>query len=293
MNQNEEQYLRALEQVLREGERRETRNGTTLSKFGIHIEMDISESFPLLTSKKMFFKGIVAELLWFLQGKTNAQWLQERGVHIWDGNSTRGFLDSRGLTDYPEGECGPIYGFQWRNFGGTWSTDGHLLDGKDQWQQCVDLIRNDPTSRRIFMSAWNPLQLDAMALPPCHVSYQFYVSEHTNQLSCSMYQRSGDMFLGVPFNIASTALLTYLMAKITGRQVGKILITIGDAHIYESHTPAVELQLSRREALHPFPQLVISSREGINVDDVSTFNIEDFQIQNYVSHPLIKAAMVA
>lgn len=280
-------YLNALNDILVNGKIRETRNAKTISKFGITLKFNISETFPLLTTKRMFWKGIYEELLWFIKGDTNAHHLAEKGVHIWDGNTTREFLDGIGLNHYKDGECGPIYGFQWRHYNADYK--GCDIDytgvGIDQLQNCIDLIRSDPTSRRIYMTAWNPVRLKEMCLPPCHVSYQFYVEE--GKLSCMMYQRSGDMFLGVPFNIASTALLTYMMAHITGLKTGEITIVIGDAHIYECHVDAVKEQLSRTPL--PFPKLSFK-REINNIDDIKT---EDIELNNYVCLKAISAKMIA
>jgi thymidylate synthase len=283
-------YLRALKDVLETGKRRVTRNATTISKFGVKLDFDIRNQFPLLTTKKMYWHGIVGELLWFLRGDTNANHLDANRITIWNPNTTREYLDNNGLNHYVKGDCGPIYGYQWRRFNATYrgcdaSYDEH--EGVDQLQQCIDLIRYQPESRRIFMSAWNPLQLGEMCLPPCHISYQFHVEEDTNELSCMMYQRSGDMFLGIPFNIASVALLVYLISHITGRVPGSITLVIGDAHIYESHIDSVRKQLER----DPFPaaQLRISGNPQFIEDYVES----DIGLFGYVAHPAIRAAMVA
>ena len=280
-------YLNALREVVSEGTWRETRNAKTLSKFGIKMEFDISESFPLLTTKRMFWKGVLTELLWFIAVKTNAKELADQGVHIWDGNTTREFLDQRGLNEYEEGDCGPIYGFQWRHFNAKYKGHNENYDGEgvDQLQECIHLIKNDPSSRRIYMTAWNPQQLSEMCLPPCHVSYQFYVED--GYLSCMMYQRSGDMFLGIPFNIASTALLTNMIANVCGLKTKKIILVVGDAHIYENHMEAVEKQLEREP--YSFPKLIIKNNH-LTIDD---FMVDDFEIVDYQYHPTIKAEMVA
>lgn len=284
---NETGYLNALKNILENGNYRKTRNSTTISTFGVKLDFDIKNSFPLLTTKKVYWKGIVEELLWFIKGDTNSKHLEEKGVNIWKGNSTREFLDKSNLTEYEEGDCGPIYGFQWRYFNAPYKgcNINYKGLGIDQLQSCIDLIKNDPSSRRIFMSAWNPNQMDEMCLPPCHVSYQFYVS-HDGGLSCILYQRSGDMFLGVPFNIASVSLLVYLIANITGTYPDKISLVIGDAHIYEDHIEQVKLQLEREP--YNFPELTINKKDNIN-----DFTYDDIKLNNYTCHPLIKAPMIA
>lgn len=283
-------FLSKIQNTLSFGEKRNSRNGTTFSTFGASIQFDISKSFPLLTSKKMYWKGIVQELLWFLKGHTNANELKENGVHIWDGNSSREYLDSVGLSHYEEGDCGPIYGYQWRHFNAPYIKGNESpVGGVDQLQECIRLLREEPNSRRIFMSAWNPCQLSEMCLPPCHVSYQFYVNSK-NELSCMVYQRSGDMFLGVPFNIASTSLLVYILAHMTDKTPSNILICIGDAHVYEEHKDAVGEQMKHFENLYPFPKLRITCEKRERVED---YSFEDFELENYQSHPAIKAPMIA
>lgn len=280
-------YLDALRDILENGERRVTRNSVTLSKFSLKLDFDISSSFPLLTTKRMYWKGIAHELLWFINGNTNSKILENNGINIWKGNSTREFLDSVNLNNYEEGDCGPIYGFQWRHFGEKYKGMNYNYNGLgiDQLQNCINLIINNPSSRRIFMSAWNPIDLDEMCLPPCHVSYQFYVSSK-KELSCIMYQRSGDMFLGIPFNIASVSLLVYLIANITNTIPHKISIIIGDAHIYENHIEQVKQQLSRNQ--YDLPILKIKNKYN-NIND---YKYDDLIIENYKCHPNIKAEMV-
>jgi thymidylate synthase len=286
-NKDEYGYLNALSNILKNGCYRKTRNSNTLSIFGVKLDFDIKESFPLLTTKKVYWKGIAEELLWFIKGDTNSKHLEEKNVNIWKGNSSREFLDNIGLTEYEEGDCGPIYGFQWRHFNTPYFGHHTNYEGKgiDQLQNCINLIKNDPFSRRIFMSAWNPEQMEEMCLPPCHVSYQFYVS-HDGGLSCILYQRSGDMFLGVPFNIASVSLLVYLIASITNTYPDKVSLVIGDAHIYEEHIEQVKIQLDRTP--YKFPILNINKKTNI---DEYTYN--DFEITEYVCHPIIKAPMIA
>jgi len=262
-----------------------------LSIFSEKISVDLSQGFPLLTTKKVFFNGIVHELLWFIKGQTDSKILEQNKVNIWKGNTTKEFLEKSNLP-YQEGIGGPIYGFQWRHFGERYEyeqdntihfTKG-LDQGFDQLQFIIDEIKTNPTSRRLYMSGWNPNQLDQMCLPPCHVSYQFYVQN--GRLSCQMYQRSADVFLGLPFNIASTALLTHLIAKTTNLIPGKIHVCIGDAHLYEEHLDAVKEQL--RKSKYILPDIEITRKERI--DD---YEFEDIKIRDYESHPLIKAKMIA
>lgn len=283
---SEECYLNGLKEVLQNGEWRETRNSKTLSLFSLKLDFDISESFPLITTKKMFFRGIIEELLWFIKGETNSKKLEEKNINIWKGNSTRNFLDSVGLDDYEEGDCGPIYGFQWRHFNAKYigCNENYNNKGIDQLQDCIYQIINNPSSRRIFMSGWNPCQLKEMCLPPCHVSYHFYVS-NDNKLSCILYQRSGDLFLGVPFNIASVSLLVYIISNLTNKTPGKITLMIGDAHIYEDHIEQVKIQLDR--VPFNFPKLVIKNK----YDNINDYKYEDFEIIDYKYHPTIKANM--
>jgi len=288
MNTNEKKYLDALKDILENGEIRNTRNSKTISKFGIKLDFDISDSFPLLTTKKVYFHGVLHELLWFIKADTNSKNLEKYNVNIWRSNSTREYLDDLKLFNYEEGDCGPIYGFQWRHYGAKYSgPDSNYFGlGIDQLKNCIELIKKDPTSRRIFMSAWNPVQLNDMCLPPCHVSYQFYVTDD-KKLSCMMYQRSGDMFLGIPFNIASTSLLVYIISKITDLKPGNVSIVIGDAHIYEEHIDAVKRQLEREP--YEAPKLVINKYFS-NIDD---YKYENFEVVDYKYYPTIKAKMVA
>ena len=295
MNLNEYSYLNALKEVLEKGIQRKTRNSTTISYWSIKMDFDLQQGFPLLTTKKMYWKGIVEELLWFIKGDTNAKHLIDKKVHIWDGNSSRSFLDSLGLESYEEYDCGPIYGFQWRHFNAEYKGCNEDYSGKgiDQLQQIIDTIKTDPTSRRMFMSGWNPCQLKEMCLPPCHVSYQFYVQTNSSNqkiLSCMMYQRSGDMFLGVPFNIASTALLTHLIANITDCIPGKVNLVVGDAHIYESHIEAVKEQLLREPFEPSDLKIERPQSESFTIDD---FKSNQIFLLNYKSHPKIEAPMIA
>ena len=260
----ERQYLDLLAHVLARGAKKTDRTGTgTLSVFGAQMRFDLADSFPLLTTKKLHLKSIIYELLWFLTGDTNVRWLQERGVSIWDE-----WADENG-------ELGPVYGYQWRH----WRTpDGREID---QITQVVDAIRQKPDSRRHIVTAWNPADVDRMALPPCHALFQFYVAE--GKLSCQMYQRSADLFLGVPFNIASYALLTLMIAQVTGHAPGEFVLTLGDAHLYLNHLDQTREQLARTE--RPFPRM----RLAPEVKDLFAFRFEDFTLEGYDPHPAIKA----
>jgi len=287
---DEFQYLRSLKEVFQEGSIVQGRNGKTFSKFGMRMEYDLNR-FPLLTTKKMGYKTILKELIWFLNGHTDNEILREQNVHIWDGNSTREFLDSRGL-DYPEGDLGPVYGFQWRHFGANYrgskeNYDGSAVGGMDQIKYILNEIKTNPTSRRIILSAWNPPDLEKMALPPCHVLSQYYVDSEKGTLSCQLYQRSGDMFLGVPYNIASYSFLTYIFAHLTGYKPGKLIHIIGDAHIYEEHIEAVHKQLTRTPKLKP--RMIISD----DLKDIDDVRVEHFTLEEYESHETIKAPMIA
>jgi thymidylate synthase len=259
-------YLDLLADVMRNGTDRPDRTGTgTRSVFGRQIRFDLSQGFPLVTTKKLHLKSIIYELLWFLRGETNVRWLQERGVKIWDA-----WADENG-------DLGPVYGSQWRSWpdgqGGT----------IDQIANVVHSLRTKPDSRRHMVSAWNPAEVDEMALPPCHCLFQFYVAD--GKLSCQLYQRSGDVFLGVPFNIASYALLTQMMAQVTGLKVGEFVHTFGDVHLYANHFEQAEEQL-RREP-RPLPRLTLNPDRT----DIFAFEYEDFLITGYDPHPHIKAAV--
>jgi thymidylate synthase len=296
----EHEYLNALRQIMEKGERRNTRNGMTRSIFGMRMEFPLyrmengieTAQMPLMTTKKVFWKGVVHELLWFLRGDTNAKNLDKMGVKIWNENSSRATLDALGLTEYEEGDCGPVYGYQWRHFGARYGGPGS--GGIDQLENCIQLLRNDPYSRRIFMSAWNPMDLEAMCLPPCHVSYQFYVSSSEKRLYCQLYQRSADMFLGVPFNIASVSLLTHLLADLVGLKPGGVILVLGDAHIYEDHMGVVSQQLERIPVA-PFPSIRIiggvqNSCEG-GYENIEQYRFEDIILEDYVCESALKASM--
>jgi len=287
-NKGENQYLQLLQKVLREGAKHSSRNATVYSLFGERMVFDLASGFPLLTTKKMGYKTILRELLWFISGSTDNMDLQDKHVHIWDQNASKEFLESRDLA-YEEGDLGPVYGFQWRYAGAEYKGCHEDYGGKgvDQLQKVVDLIRNDPTSRRIMMSAWNPPDLDKMALPPCHVMCQFYVNTETQTLDCQLYQRSGDLFLGVPFNIASYAFLTHILAKITGYKPGKLVHILGDVHLYEDHVEQAKEQLTRVPVA--FPTITISEE----VSEIDYIQEEMIAITGYTSYPKIEAHMVA
>lgn len=290
--ENERVYLASLEQVLNDGQSRLDRTGTgTRSIFGCQMRFDISEYMPVITTKQLPWKHCIKELLWFLSGSTDAQLLQSQGVKIWDGNSSRAFLDGRGLTELPEGDIGPGYGFQWRHFGAEYATckDDYAGKGTDQIAQVLDMLKTDPFSRRIFFTAWNPASLDKMALPPCHVSAQFYVTEQDGQrkLSCHMYQRSVDLFLGEPWNILSYAVMTALFAKLTDMTPHELIISTGDTHIYNDHVEQVKLQLSREP--FPPPKLIIS--DAVKEKPLEQITLADFELTDYNHHPAIKATM--
>ena len=258
------QYLDLMRHVREHGVRKEDRTGTgTLSVFGYQMRFDLSAGFPLVTTKKCHLRSIIHEVLWFLQGDTNVRYLHENKVTIWDE-----WADE-------DGNLGPVYGYQWR----SWPTaDGRHID---QISQVIDQIRNTPDSRRLIVSAWNVGEIDNMALPPCHAFFQFYVAD--GRLSCQLYQRSADIFLGVPFNIASYALLTMMIAQVTGLQPGDFVHTLGDAHLYSNHLEQADLQLSRTP--FPLPRMKINP----DVTSIFDFRFEDFELLNYESHPHIKA----
>lgn len=258
------QYHDLMRHVLEHGAKKEDRTGTgTISVFGYQMRYDLAEGFPLLTTKKLHTKSIIHELLWFLKGDTNIKYLKDNGVRIWDE-----WADA-------DGNLGPVYGYQWRN----WPTP----DGKhiDQITQVVDMIKNNPDSRRLIVSAWNVADINNMKLPPCHAFFQFYVAN--GKLSCQLYQRSADIFLGVPFNIASYAVLTMMIAQVCNLQLGDFVHTLGDAHLYSNHIEQAKLQLTRDFRLLPTMKI------NPNVKSIFDFKIEDFTLENYDPHPHIKA----
>lgn len=257
------QYLDLMKHVIEHGNKKEDRTGTgTVSVFGYQMRFNLEDGFPLLTTKKLHLKSIIHELLWFLKGETNIKYLKENGVKIWDE-----WADENG-------DLGPVYGAQWRSWQGK--------DKKvDQISELIKQIKNNPDSRRMMVCAWNVAEIEKMALPPCHVMFQFYVCN--GKLSCQLYQRSADIFLGVPFNIASYALLTMMIAQVCGLKPGEFIHTMGDAHLYVNHLEQVNLQLSRD--LRPLPQMLVNP----DVKDIFSFQFSDFELINYDPHPHIKA----
>jgi len=256
------QYLDLMAHVRHNGVQKGDRTGTgTLSVFGYQMRFDLAQGFPLVTTKKLHLRSIIYELLWFLRGDTNIKYLQDNGVRIWDE-----WADDKG-------DLGPVYGYQWR----SWPNGNG--ESVDQIRDVIDRIKKTPDSRRLMVSAWNPSQVDNMALPPCHCLFQFYVAE--GKLSCQLYQRSADIFLGVPFNIASYALLTHMVAQVCGLEVGEFVHTFGDAHLYLNHLAQADEQLSRTPL--PLPKLVINPE----ISDIEGFHYEDFEVQGYQSHPHI------
>lgn len=290
MENFEVQYLNLMVEILENGTKTPSRNGETLSKFGMHMKFDISKTMPLLTTKKVFTKGIIGELLWFLNGKTSTEFLHKHSIHIWDKNSSRQCLDARNLQRYSEGTCGPIYGFQWRFFNAPYHGPGDTYQGKgtDQLENVIRLIKSEPHSRRIFMSAWNPEQQHEMCLEPCHVSYQFYVND--GKLSCHMYQRSCDVFLGLPFNMVSVSVLTCILAKMCDLVPFEITISFGDVHIYKEHIQQCKTQLSRKMMEHTATLSI--NRDMYNACDLPYLEISDFKFIGYCCHDPIKADML-
>jgi thymidylate synthase len=258
------QYLNLMEHILADGAEKHDRTGTgTLSVFGHQMRFRLADGFPLLTTKKLHLKSIIHELLWFLAGDTNIRYLNEHGVRIWDEWADEG------------GDLGPVYGHQWRSWP---AQDGGTID---QISQVIDMIRRNPDSRRLIVTAWNPADVDKMALPPCHCLFQFYVAN--GRLSCQLYQRSADVFLGVPFNIASYALLTLMVAQVTGYKPGDFVHTFGDAHLYLNHLEQAKLQLARMP--RALPRMALNPA----VTDIFNFRYEDFTLSDYDPHPHIKA----
>lgn len=286
------QYLNLIKDVLEHGLDETGRNGNVKQIFGHASIWSLSNNkIPLLTTKKLAWKTCLKELLWFIRGETDNRILKDQGVHIWDANGSREFLNSRGLTCYREDELGPIYGWQWRNFNGDYIYQGELpRKGIDQLQEIINTLKNpDPVvraSRRLIMSAWNPCQLEQMALPPCHVMCQFNVSD-TNKLSLSMYQRSADVLLGMPFNIASYAFLLHLIAHHCDLVADEFVYFVGNAHIYEQHLEPIQVQIAREP--FPWPTIKIKNK----YENINDYKIDDFEISNYQSHEAIKVQMVA
>lgn len=290
--ENEAGYLELLRETLKEGEIKYTRNGVVYSKFGCMMKFNNINNFPLLTTKKMFLRGIVEELLWFLRGSTDANELKEKNVNIWTGNSTREYLDSVGLTEYKEGELGPVYGWQWRKFGEDYNNPE--TKGKDQIRYVLEELLKPNNSRRAVLSGWNPVDLNKMALPPCHILYIF--NKTSKGLSCHMTLRSSDLFLGLPFNIASTALLTQILATVLNIEISEICLSICDAHIYQEHVQQIDKQVSQDP--YELPQLIIKkfpppidSSIDEKINWIESLTYKDFELKDYLSHPALPAIM--
>jgi thymidylate synthase len=282
---NEKGYLELLEDIYKNGIRKENRNGFTYSSFGSLLKFKVKngETFPLLTTKKVFFRGIVEELLWFLRGSTNSKELEDKGINIWKGNSTREYLNSVGLINNEEGELGKVYGYEWRSFNGYFDQIRYIIE---------ELTLNN--SRRAILSAWNPCDLKEQALPPCHLLYNFYKIDNDN-LNCMMYMRSADLFLGVPFNIASTTLLAMIIGKTMGMKVNEICISICDTHIYYEHFEGVKEQLLREVYESPVVEIKKNIDKNSSIDEkikwIEELTYEDFELKDYNCHPTIKAVM--
>jgi thymidylate synthase len=273
-------YLDLIQRILDEGNDRSDRTGTgTRGIFGHQMRFDLAKGFPLLTTKKTHLRSIIIELIWFLRGDTHNKFLQDRRVRIWNDWAT---AEQTARFGRREGDLGPIYGHQWRNYGATERADGSFeSDGVDQISEAVDLIRNNPTSRRILVTGWNPSEANRVALPPCHTLFQFYVAG--DRLSCQLYQRSADVFLGVPFNIASYSLLTLMMAQVCGLKPGEFIHTFGDVHLYNNHVEQARLQLSRE--LRPLPTMELDP----SVTDIFEFRYPHLKLVGYDPHPHIPA----
>lgn len=283
----EYQYLKLIREVIDNGVQKGDRTGVgTLSVFGRTMRFSLRNNvMPLLTTKRTFWKGIVEELLWFIKGETNAKKLSDKGVKIWDGNGSKEFLTNLGLGHREEGDLGPVYGFQWRHFGADYKThkDNYEGQGVDQLKQLIETLKNNPNDRRMILSAWNPAAMHLMTLPPCHMMCQFYVSN--GELSCQMYQRSCDLGLGVPFNIASYSLLTRILAQVCDLLPGEFIHVLGDAHVYLNHIEPLEEQLKRNP--NEFPILNIKTDNK----DIDKFEYEDFELVGYKPHKTIKMEM--
>ncbi|XP_028038430.1 thymidylate synthase [Bombyx mandarina] len=284
---DEYQYLKLIDQIIKSGDKRVDRTGVgTLSIFGAMQRYSLhNNTLPLLTTKRVFTRGVIEELLWMISGSTDSKALAAKGVHIWDANGSRNFLDNLGFTDREEGDLGPVYGFQWRHSGAKYidcQTD-YTGQGIDQLQSVIDSIKNNPADRRMLICAWNSSDLKKMALPPCHCLAQFYVAD--GKLSCLLYQRSADMGLGVPFNIASYSLLTHMIAHVTGYQAGEFIHTTGDTHVYLNHIEPLKIQLQREPK--QFPTLEFARK----IESIDDFKYEDFIIKDYKPHPKIEMEM--
>lgn len=283
----ESQYINLIKHILENGISKDDRTGIgTLSIFSYNMTFNLRESFPLLTTKKVYWKGVVEELLWFISGSTDSNILKEKGVKIWEGNSSREFLDSRGLSHYDQGDIGAGYGFQWRHFGAKYTNMYDSYEGKgiDQLKDVIYKIKNTPDDRRIIMSAWNPSDIDKMALPPCHIFVQFWVDTNKKELHSQMYQRSCDVGLGVPFNIASYALLTCIIAKLCDLTPGDFHYCMGDTHIYKNHIDAMKLQITRDP--YDFPKINIK-----DITDIDNIKFDDIELIDYKYYENIKMNM--
>jgi len=281
------QYINLIKHILKNGISKDDRTGIgTLSIFSYNMTFNLRESFPLLTTKKVYWKGVVEELLWFISGSTDSNVLKEKGVRIWEGNSSREFLDSQGLSHYDQGDIGAGYGFQWRHFGAKYTNmyDSYEGQGVDQLKDVIYKIKNTPDDRRIIMSAWNPTDLDKMALPPCHIFVQFWVDSNKKELHSQMYQRSCDVGLGVPFNIASYALLTCIIAKLCDLTPGDFHYCMGDTHIYKNHIDAMKLQITRDP--YDFPKINIK-----DITDIDNIKFDDIELIDYKYYENIKMNM--
>lgn len=279
-SKNEAAYLDLIRYVRDHGTEKGDRTGTgTRSHFGAQLRFDLKDGFPLLTTKKVHMKSITYELFWFLKGDTHVKYLQDHGVRIWNEWST---AEQTARFGRPEGELGPIYGHQWRNYGASKKEDGsYNQDGVDQISEVIEQIKTNPNSRRLIVSGWNPSEATQVALPPCHTLFQFFVAD--GKLSCQLYQRSADLFLGVPFNIASYALLTHMIAQVCDLEVGEFIWTGGDCHLYQNHIDQVNEQLSRDT--YELPSLWLNPE----IKDIFDFTFDDIRVDNYKSHPTIKA----
>lgn len=310
INTEESQYINLINDIIKNGIKQTTRNGTTLSIFGHMMKFSLKDNqIPFMTHKKLAWKTCLNELIFFIKGFTNNKWLKDRGVHIWDDNSTREFLDKRGLNNYNVDELGPIYGFQWRNFNGKYNSnssldkenaenaenaeniDDNINKGIDQLKYIIEQLSDETgegrKSRRLIMTAWNPCQINEMVLPPCHVLCQFNV--YDNKLSCALYQRSGDLGLGVPFNIASYSALTHLLAHHCGLIADEFIYFLGNVHIYEEHIPELTTIFERK--LYSFPKLQFATDKKENIED---YDIDDFIIINYMyDNKPLKLKMIA
>lgn len=285
--QNDREYFKLIEDILKNGKFKPDRTGTgTISLFGAQMRYNLRDStMPLLTTKRVFWRGIVEELLWFIKGSTDSNLLKEKGIHIWDANGSKEFLEKSGLGHREEGDLGPVYGFQWRHFGAKY-VDKHTDytgQGVDQLKEIIERIKTNPHDRRLILTAWNPSDVPIMALPPCHCLAQFYVNG--GELSCQLYQRSADAGLGVPFNIASYSLLTHMIAHLTDLKAGDFVHTLGDAHVYRDHVESLEVQLKRTPT--DFPRINFRRK----VTDIDDFKYEDIELIGYNPQPTIQMKM--